>query len=175
MGDLVSVFREVGLRDVTEPVCESDGGLVVLTVTYFRELPEHVTHVINLPNIPWISDTPIQALIDLMAIRTSTLHSCRPDPVETTCAVMPVSVGFCGRSKTSIGCIGVLSVERDGRRDQSSDRTKSLRSAKTVIVRNDANRKPPLSVGPPIFISSPALARAEWLSRTTASNADQVP
>lgn len=32
LGDLVSVFREAGLRDITELVCKSDGCLVVITV-----------------------------------------------------------------------------------------------------------------------------------------------
>lgn len=32
LGDLVSLFRDAGLRDVTELACEGDGGLVVFTV-----------------------------------------------------------------------------------------------------------------------------------------------
>lgn len=32
LGELVSAFREAGLRDITELVCESDGCLVVITV-----------------------------------------------------------------------------------------------------------------------------------------------
>lgn len=32
LGEFVEVFREAGLRDLTELVCESDGGLVVITV-----------------------------------------------------------------------------------------------------------------------------------------------
>lgn len=49
LGDFVSLFREAGLQDITELVCESDGGLVVITV----EVPVDEEKLATMDYLEW--------------------------------------------------------------------------------------------------------------------------
>lgn len=49
LGDFVELFQRAGLKDITELVCEGDGGLVVITV----ETPVEEDQLAGMPHLEW--------------------------------------------------------------------------------------------------------------------------